>query len=313
VGKALISIVSPVYGCIGCLEELVDTVRDTFEDTGLEWELILVDDRGPDNPWQRIQELAARDERVRGVRLTRNYGQHLAIWAGFAQAQGDWIAVIDCDLQDDPKIIPELYNKAIDDDLETVVVERGTWSDSWWRRTASRLFHSTIGLLAGLNLNNNVGNFGLYSRRMTNVLLSFEDQEVFLPAMVALTGLSKGVYKLDRSGRAEGQSSYNMLRLIRIAIAIIVRFTDRPLKLSIFLGVIFSTLSALISVIILIAWASGAFSVPGWTSIILSVWFLSGLILAVLGVHGVYIGRIFSEVQKRPRYIVEQTTMSDKE
>lgn len=312
-GKALISIVSPVYGCIGCLEELVDTVRATFEGTDLEWELILVDDRGPDNPWQRIQELAARDERVRGVRLTRNYGQHLAIWAGFAQAQGDWIAVIDCDLQDDPKIIPELYKKAIDDDLEAVVVERGTWSDSWWRRTASRLFHSTIGLLAGLNLNNNVGNFGLYSRRMTNVLLSFKDQEVFLPAMVALTGLSKGVYKLDRSDRAEGQSSYNMLRLIRIAIAIIVRFTDRPLKLSIILGVLFSTFSALVSVVILIAWASGAFSVPGWTSIILSVWFLSGLILAVLGVHGVYIGRIFSEVQKRPRYIVEQTTMSGKE
>jgi dolichol-phosphate mannosyltransferase len=306
--QSLISIVAPVYGCTDCLETLVDAVRDAFHDTALTWELILVDDRGPDDPWSVITELSRLDPRVRGVQLTHNHGQHLAIWAGLAQTQGSWVAVIDCDLQDDPQILPALHARALAEKVEAVVVERGTWSDSGWRRLASRVFHRVVQTLAGLNMDSNTGNFGLYSRRMVDILLSFEDKEVFLPAMVALTGLSRVNHPLDRADRAAGNSSYNMMRLIRIAVAIIIRFSDRPLKLSVVVGLAFSLISAMISVIVLIAWSLGSFSVPGWTSTILSMWFLSGLILAVLGVHGFYVGRIFSEVQRRPRILIEKTT-----
>lgn len=303
-----VSVVSPVYGCTGCLEALVDAVRAAFDGSGLTWELILVDDRGPDDPWPLIGELSARDPRVRGVRLMRNHGQHLAIWAGLEAARGAWTAVVDCDLQDDPAFIPALHARALAEGVDAVVVDRGTWADTGFRRWASRAFYRLVDLLGGIRIDTNIGNYGIYSRRMVNVLLSYRDKEVFLPVMVALTGLPRSRHLLDRSARHAGHSAYDLRRLLRLAVAIIVRFSDRPLKLSVLLGLAFSGLSALVSVLLLVGWSSGAFTVPGWTSLILSVWFLAGLILAVLGVHGVYVGRIFAEVQNRPRLLVETTT-----
>ncbi|MFC5087752.1 glycosyltransferase family 2 protein [Microvirga arabica] len=288
--RPLISIVSPVYGCRDCLHALADVVGRAFEGCDFDWELVLVDDRAPDQPWSVIAELAARDQRIRGVRLTRNHGQHLAIWAGLEAARGDWVAVIDCDLQDDPGIIPALRERALLEGADAVVVDRGDWSDTGLRRRTSRLFYQTMDMLTKIRLNNNIGNFGLYSRRLVDILLTFHDKEVFLPVMVSLTGLPQVTYMLDRSGRHAGKSSYNLMRLMRMAVAIIIRFSDRPLKLSIIIGLTFSSFAALCTVLILLAWATGAFTVPGWTSLILSLWFLAGLILAVLGVHGFYIG-----------------------
>ncbi len=310
--RPLISIVSPVYGCRDCLRMLAIEVCNAFADKQLDWELVLVDDRGPDKPWDLIEELAESDPRIRGMRLTRNHGQHLAIWAGLAEARGDWVAVVDCDLQDDPAVVYELYLKAVAENVDAVVVDRGNWKDSWFRRFASRSFYKFTKILAGVNLDSNVGNFGLYSRRMVDILQSYQEKEVFLPVMVTLTGLSRASYVLDRSGRHAGESSYGLSRLIRLAIAIIIRFSDRPLKLSVLVGLVISSISALFSMILLIVWVTGAFTVPGWTSLILSVWFLAGMILAVLGIHGFYMGRIFAEVKNRPRILIEQSTCHEK-
>ncbi len=305
--SGVLSVVSPVYGCRECLEKLCNRVRLAFEKTGLDWELLLVDDCGPDEPWPLICELSQRDARIRGVKLSRNHGQHLAIWAGLAAARGDWVAVVDCDLQDDPAILPTLHAVALEGNAEAVVVERGNWSDSAFRRLASHALYKFIYLLGGVRMNN-IGNFGLYSRRMVQTLLQFREQEVFLPMMIALTGLRRQTYRLDRSGRAAGRSAYGFLRLLRLATSIIVRFSERPLTLSVIVGLAFSLLSAVSSVLLVVASLGGAFTVPGWTSTVLSVWFLSGLILATLGVHGFYLGRVFSEVKLRPRIIVETTT-----
>ncbi|MEP4987086.1 MAG: glycosyltransferase family 2 protein, partial [Paracoccaceae bacterium] len=210
----LITILSPVYGCRDCLQTLVDRVRATFETQDLEWELVLVDDRGPDEPWDLICDLSAQDPRVRGVRLTRNHGQHLSIWAGLEAARGAWVVVVDCDLQDDPSVIPELYQRAIADQADAVIVERGSWSDSRFRRFASNVFYRSVDLLGGIRLRN-TGNFGLYSRKMVDALLEFREQEVFLPMMVALTGLKRRYHQVDRSDRAAGESAYGFLRLVR--------------------------------------------------------------------------------------------------
>jgi dolichol-phosphate mannosyltransferase len=303
----LISVVSPVYNCRDCLSALVRKVESAFVGTDLDWEMILVDDRGPDRPWDVIQALTGADPRVRGVRLVRNHGQHLAIWAGLAAARGDCVVVIDCDLQDDPIAIPELYRQMQADQTDAVLVNRGVWSDSLFRRSASKAFYSTVKTLTGIRINN-IGNFGIYSRRLVDILLMYEEQEVFLPIMVSLSGLPTSQYTLVRTQREAGESAYSIRRLLTLAIAIIIRFTDRPLKLSVIAGLLLSGVSALVSVILLMLWMLGTFTVEGWTSTILSLWFLSGLIMATLGVHGFYLGRVFREVQRRPRILVEQTT-----
>lgn len=307
----MISVVSPVYGCRDVLTELAKRVEEAFQNESFAWELVLVDDRGPDQPWPVIEELSATNPRIRGIRLARNHGQHLAIWAGLEAARGDFVAVIDCDLQDDPAVIPELYRKAMQDDVEAVIVDRGNWSDSKLRRTASRSFYALVKWLAGVQINN-IGNFGLYSRRMVDTLLLFTEQEIFLPIMVSLTGYATTKYKVDRDNRFEGESSYSLLRLLRLAVAIVIRFSDRPLKLSVLVGGAFSIMAASISFVLFVMWLAGTFTVQGWTSTILSIWFLSGLILATLGIHGFYLGRVFREVQGRPRILIQQTTASER-
>lgn len=305
--RNLISVISPVYGCVNCLETLAESVNAAFDGSDLDWELVLVDDRAPDDPWPLICELAARDMRIVGVRLSRNHGQHLAIWAGLATANGDYVAIIDCDLQDDPVVIPNLYKRLREQNADAVLVDRGSWSDSVFRRLASRSFYGVVKYLTGVRIRN-IGNFGLYSRRMVDTLLMFKEQEVFLPVMVSLTGLPTIRYTADRDPRFAGKSSYSIGHLLRLAVAIIIRFTDRPLKLSVIIGLTFSGAAAMVSMLLLILWLMGTFTVAGWTSTILSLWFLSGLILATLGIHGFYLGRVFREVQNRPRILVETTT-----
>ena len=258
-----------------------------------------------------IQELSLADPRVRGVQLMRNHGQHLAIWAGFEQARGKWVAVLDCDLQDDPSILPELYWRALGSEADAVIVERGQWHDSLLRRFSSRLFHHVMERLSGFKMNSNSGNFGIYSRQMVKALLAFEDKEVFLPAMAIMTGLPRDTFTVPRLERLTGRSSYSLRSLLRFASALIVRFSDRPLKLSVVVGLLFSTLSATIAAVVFIGWLIGSFEVEGWTSLMLSVWFIGGLILFALGIHGFYIGRIFNEVQRRPRINVKRLTWEE--
>ena len=304
-----ISLVVPVYGCINCLTELYAAIKDTCFKNNLTWELILVDDRDPNDHWTQICDLAQEDPRVHGIRLSRNHGQHLAIWAGLNEAIGKWVVVMDCDLQDDPSIIPDLLESAVKEKMHAVIVDRGSWSESVFRRLASRSFFRIIHILSGVKLKN-IGNFGLYSRKMIDSLLMFNEQEVFLPMMVALTGLTTSTYSSNRSKRVAGKSSYNLLKLVRLAIAIIIRFSDRPLKISVFIGLSMSLLSAGVSVLLLVVWLMGVIEVPGWTSSLLSIWFLSGLILATLGLQGFYLGRVFEEVKNRPRIIIENKTLS---
>ena len=310
--NSLISVVSPVYGCRKCLPALAEAVEKAFEGTNLDWELILVDDRAPDEPWPVIESLSQKNPNIHGMRLSRRHGQHLAIWAGLESARGDWVSVIDCDLQDDPIFIPELHAQLIKEKVDAVIVSRGEWKDTAFRRLVSKAFYRVMKVLTGVHFNSDIGNFGLYSRRMVDLLLSFREKEVFLPIMVLLTGLPRSEYEIDRADRHAGDTSYSLMHLLKLAVAIIIRFSDRPLKFSVVVGLAFSGFSAFFSVLLFIAWAIGSFTVPGWASLMLSTWFLSGFILAVLGVHGFYMGRIFVEVQNRPRVIIETTTDPEK-
>jgi dolichol-phosphate mannosyltransferase len=303
----LISVVSPVYNCTRCLPKIVQQVATSFLNSDVEWEIVFVDDRGPGEPWPVIERLAKENSRVRGVRLTRNHGQHLAIWAGLSYARGDWVAVIDCDLQDDPSVLPTLIERAREAQSDAIVVDRGTWYDSYWRRAASRAFYALLHSITGLQIGGNAGNFGVYSRRMVENLLAFRDKEVFLPAMVVMTGLERQFHVVPRADRFEGRSSYGVKELLRFAAALVVRFSDRPLKISVLVGFGMSSLSALLAALVAVAWLTGRVQVQGWTSLILSIWFVGGLILSALGIHGFYIGRIFSEVQQRPRLRVLET------
>lgn len=302
-----LSIVSPVFQAEACVPELCRRLKQALAPITENFEIILIEDRSPDNSWAAIQAEATQDPRVRGIRLARNSGQHVAITAGLDFAEGDWVVVMDCDLQDSPEDIPHLYATAIQG-YEIVIAQFYERTESTFRQGVSRAFWSGLSWLAGITFDHRSGNFRIMSSRVVKNFRNYREQLRFLGGITALMGFTTTTLKLTRKERYTGRSSYTLQKLFSIAIDIAMAYSDKPLKLSVFVGFIISALALVVGGTILILGINGKVEVPGWASVMVSLYFLSGLIIANLGLIGYYIGKIFDESKRRPLYNIEKTT-----
>lgn len=302
-----LSIVSPVYGCKGCLEELVERVRAAIGPTGSSFEVLLVDDASPDGAWDRIVELSSRHPEVRGLRLSRNFGQHNAIAAGLAHARGRRVVVMDCDLQDVPEEIPRLL-EAADRGPDIVLAQRHDRRDPLGKRIGSYLFHRLLSWLTGVRQDHSVANFGVYSRTVVDTINAMPEVERFFPLMVRWTGLPTAYVPVQHAERTSGRSSYNLGKLARLALHIVLSYSDKPLRLVVKLGLLFSLASVLIVALSVWRYFIGDVQVAGFTSIIASIWLLGSVMILCTGLVGLYVGRLFNESKRRPTYIVRDAT-----
>jgi glycosyltransferase involved in cell wall biosynthesis len=304
----VLSVVSPVYQAASLVAELVQRVVASATAVGEEFELILVDDRSNDGSWAAIQFECARDPRVRGLRLSRNFGQHCAITAGLAQCRGRWVVVLDCDLQDPPEAIPALWNQARQQGHDLVLARRAQRQDSWLQRQLSRAFNRGLAYLSDTVQDAAVGNFGLYHRKVVDAVLALPESIRYFPTMVRWVGFQAGTLDVAHGRRLAGSSSYSFRRRLHLATDVLLANSDKPLRLTVKLGLSVSGLAFLMALVTLVRFLRGSIIVPGYASLIISVWFFSGLLLTVLGVMGLYLGKTFEQVKNRPLYIVDQTT-----
>jgi polyisoprenyl-phosphate glycosyltransferase len=300
-----LSVVSPVYGCADCLSELCSRIATAAAELSVDYEIVLVCDASPDAAWPRMQELSAADARIKGLRFSRNFGQHSAIAAGLAHARGRWIVVLDCDLQDPPAAIPALYAKA-QQGFDVVVAERKRRKDGFFKRLSSRLFYRTLAWLTGDAYNPETANFGIYSRRVVDTVLTLQESGRFFPLLVRWSGFPYATLAVEHGSRASGRSGYTLVAAIRLALDVITSYSDQPLRLVAKLGLLFGLLSFVFVGLGLWKYFAGDIAVAGYTSIIASIWLVGGTILLSLGVVGLYIGRIFNEVKRRPHYVVAE-------
>ncbi|MBS1662988.1 MAG: glycosyltransferase family 2 protein [Bacteroidetes bacterium] len=300
-----LSIVSPVYKTGEILLALVGQLEEVLTPINKDYEIILVDDGSPDSSWSQVLRLCERDSRIKGVLLSRNFGQHAALTAGLEMAKGEWIVVMDSDLQDLPREISRLHAKALEG-YEVVVARRSDRKDSFFRRGVSRIFNSLITRWTGMKADHTVANFGIYSSRVIKEVLRFKESVQLFPVIVNWTGFRRGWVDVEHGERASGKSEYNLKKLMMLALNSILAYSDKPLRYVVKLGLVISLLSFVLAIVTLIRYLRGDIIVAGYTSLILSIWFLSGLILLTLGLVGLYIGRTFEEVKKRPRFIVDR-------
>lgn len=306
-----LSIVSPVYKAEGLVDELVDRVQASLEGLTDNYEIILVDDCGPDNSWSRIQARAARDIRVRGIRLSRNFGQHRAITAGLAESYGEWVVVMDCDLQDRPEEIPKLLAHARNKGYDLVFAHRVNRQDTWVKRTFSRFFYAVLSYLTETRQDPAIANFGVYHRKVINAVLAMRESIRYFPTMVRWVGFHAGSLPVTHAERPEGTSSYNFRSLLYLALDIILAYSDKPLRITVKVGLIISFGSFMLVLWTLWRFATGKIVVLGYTSLVVSVWFFSGLLLSVLGMVGLYLGKTFEQVKARPLFLVDKRTKVD--
>jgi glycosyltransferase involved in cell wall biosynthesis len=300
----IISIVSPVYLAAGNISELCRRLEIALAQISVDYEIVLVEDGSPDSSWYEIVQESSRNNRIRGLKLSRNFGQHHAITAGIDFAKGDWVVVMDCDLQDPPELIPELYKKGKEgSDVVVALFEERQGNKT--QQFLSRVFWRLLKWLTGLPFDHRVGNFRIFSRRAADSFKLYREQARLLGGINALSGFRTSHISATRAERFSGKSAYTFRRLVSTAIELALAYSDKPLRIMVTLGFIISGISFISGIVIFAMGLSGVISVPGWVSVMVSLYLLSGLILANLGIVGFYVGKTFDESKKRPLYILE--------
>ncbi len=299
-----ISVVSPVYMGEKMVHELVSRVIKSVSQISTEFEIILVNDASPDNSWDEILKECKDDQRVKGINLSRNFGQHKAIKAGLKYVKGDWCVIMDCDLQDQPEEIIKLYSKA-QEGYDIVRGEREIRKDGVLKKLSSKVFHRVYNYLSGVKTNEKTANFGIFKNCVISVIREMSERDSGLSSLLYYVGFKATSIPIEHSARFEGTSSYTLVKLMKLAFGVIISNTNKPLRMTVAMGFFFSCISMLMAAYNLIAYWCGMIKVPGFTTTVFSIWFVGGVILMQLGVVGLYIGKVFDQVKGRPLFVVK--------
>jgi dolichol-phosphate mannosyltransferase len=308
---AHISVVTPVYKAEGCLRELYRRLADTLTAITQDFEIVMVEDCGGDRSWEIIREIARADRRVKGIQFSRNFGQHYGITAGLDYCDGDWVVVMDCDLQDRPEDIPRLYAKAKEGYAIVVAKREGGRSHHPVKRLTSWLFYRVFNYLAELEYSQ-TGNFCIVSRQVVEGFRQMRERLRFFGALINWMGFPSATVEVEHDPRFDGRSTYTLAKMWRLASDTIIAHSDKPLRLSVRLGFIIAFLAFCYGVYILAGALFYGSAIIGWASLIVSVYFLGGIIIAILGMLGIYLGKTFDETKKRPLYMVMHTTFDER-
>ncbi|OQW94334.1 MAG: glycosyltransferase [Beggiatoa sp. IS2] len=301
-----ISIVTPVYKAESCLHELYRRLKISLETITPDFEIIMVEDCGGDNSWEIIQQLAQQDVRVKGIQFSRNFGQHYGITAGLDHCTGKWIVVMDCDLQDRPEEIIRLYQKA-QEGCDIVLAKRVERQDSFWKKFASYLYYKVLEHLTEGRQDHTVANFGIYSYQVIEKFRQFKERSRLFPLIIRMLGFNSVTLEVEHAGRFAGKSTYSFYKQIKLAVDGIISQSNKLLTYSIRIGFLLSLGAFTYAIYLIVRYFLLGIPVEGWTSMMVSIYFLAGLLFVNLGIIGLYLGKIFDETKNRPLYVIKET------
>lgn len=297
-----ISVVIPVYGCKAALEELHSRLTNTLTRITDDYEIILVNDACPQNSWEVISEICDNDKHVVGIELSRNFGQIFAITAGLDASNGDWVVVMDCDLQDKPEEIINLYNKA-QEGYDVVFARRAQRKDTPMKILVSKIFYSIYSFATDSKYDPAICNFSIASRKVIDAYCSMRESHRAYVAYIKWLGFKQTTLDVEHNDRHEGKSSYNFKKRMKLALEILVSQSDKILKFTVSLGFII-TLISLLGILFLIINYFISHTLSGWTSTIVLLCFFGGILEISIGLVGIYVGNIFMQSKQRPLYLV---------
>jgi glycosyltransferase involved in cell wall biosynthesis len=301
-----LSVVIPVFNESSLIKELLTRVKSNVELITTNYEIIVVDDGSQDTTWREIEKESLDGTKIIGIKLSRNFGHHYAITAGLHKSVGEWVVVMDGDLQDRPEVIPDLYQKA-QEGFDVVFVTRENRPEGIYYKIAQKLFYRVLRLLSGINFNSRQANFSIISRKVVEAFMIFPENARFYGSTIMWLGFNRSEIFADHGIRFSGKPSYTFKKRIKLALDIIISFSNRPLKFAVGVGLIVSIFSIALTIWIIAQSLKDGNLVSEWASIITIILFSTGMIMTVLGISGVYIGEIFKQVKNRPLYIISKT------
>lgn len=302
-----VTILIPCFNEESSLPLLYKELVALGSDTRFSWEFLFINDGSKDNTILLLKELANKDNRVRYISLSRNFGKENALLAGFDFATGDCMVIMDADLQHPPRLIPrmlQLWEEGYED-VYARRKDRGT--DSWLRRKLSNTYYRMLQKVSNVDILQNVGDFRLLDRKCIDALKQLRETERYTKGMYCWIGFKKTELEFEVAERVAGQSSFSYRKLVKLAINGFTSYTTAPLKLSVYIGIIVSLLSFVLMLVFLIKALLYGDPVQGFPTLITVILFLGGVQLLSLGIIGEYLGKVFNETKHRPVYLVSET------
>ena len=304
-----ISVVIPVYGCPGALKELHDRLKNTFEKMNKSYEIILVNDHCPKNSIAVIEEICKLDSNTIGIDLSRNFGQQRAILAGLDNCSGDYVVVMDCDLQDRPEAIEDMYKKLEEGGFDVVFAR----SVNTKKKLTSKLFYYTFSKVAKMPYDPNLSNFSVAKRVVIENLCKMREMYRAYTSYILWMGFKVGYYDLQRDERKEGKSGYNFKKRLKIASQILLSQTNLPIKAIANSGIAISFLAFLTQIVLSITFGLLKMcSTLLYSSIFCCMFFCLGVLLTSVGIVGAYVSKTYNETKERPLYIIRDTFNKNK-
>lgn len=304
---AYISVVIPVYRAENYLYELYQRLTRSLETVCDDFEIVLVEDGSRDRSWRIIAELGAKDQRVKGIKLSRNFGQHPAISAGFEQATGDFIVLMDCDLQDRPEDIPILLSH-LQGEIDIVYTIKEGDLGGFMTRLSSQLYHYTFSRIVKVSVPENIGTFRMFNRKFLNAVLQYPERNILFGPLMFYVGFNSTCVAVQHESRSKGRSTYSFTKRLTLAINSLISYTDIPHRVLMTTGFIISICSILYILLLVVEYLiQGRVLVQGLTFVIALITMSMGLTMFGLGIIGSYVFRVYQEILRRPRYLVSQT------
>jgi dolichol-phosphate mannosyltransferase len=304
----LISIVIPAYNESENIPKTVPTILNLIKPLPYRFEIIMVADGCTDNTLDKIQELALEHKNIFYIEFSRNFGHQNALKAGLDHASGDCVISLDCDLQHPPEIIPEMLSKWESGYEVVYTIRKEDKKLPLSKRFTSRLFYDTINKLSDVEIESGSADFRLLDKKVVRIMKNFHENEPFLRGLIKWIGFKQFSMEYSPNQRTLGKSKYSLKRMISFALQGVTSFSVRPLYGAIYLGFTFTMLSILYLPYVLHAFHIGK-EVSGWASIIMTIVFFGGLQLTILGIIGIYVGKMFIQVKERPNYIIRSTNL----
>lgn len=302
----VVSYIFPVYNNAGSLELLYSEVKKVMKPLGLDYEFLFVNDGSRDNSIEVLKSLAGKDRKVKVVNLSRNFGHQAAVTAGLDRTTGDAVIIMDADMQDPPRVCAELIEKWRQG-YDVAFAQRRSRKDTFYKKAVANVFYRVLASMSSVDIPRNTGDFRLVSKRVVEVVREMKEYDRFLRGMFSFVGFKQIAVPFDRDPRHDGKSEYTFKKQVKLAKAGIFSFSDVPLRFVSHLGFYVSILSIIgILYALIIKIFFPTIAVSGWTITIISIFFVGGVQLLMLGVIGEYIARIYNESLKRPTYIVEK-------
>ena len=304
-----LSVVIPCYNEESNIQELFNELRKVLGTLNLSYEIIFVDDGSKDTTFREIEQISLHNSFVSGFSLSRNFGHQIALLAGLEKSSGEVIITLDGDMQHPPAVISELLEK-YQEGYDIVNTRRiDDVSTSFFKRETSKWFYTVINKLSEVKVEPFSADFRLMSRQTVDAFLDIKEQDRFTRGLVSWIGFKQAIVEYKANPRFSGKSSYTLKKMFKLAINGITSMSSKPLRISLYLGLIFFLTGLIYAIFILINYFNGL-NVEGWTSILITILILGGIQLLMLSIIGGYVSRIFNEAKSRPLYLIKKKTPS---